>query len=125
MAELRDQSSTPHLTNGRQFILWKVHAPDHAGSREKNPLLSRLAGQGRRLDEITGIGRLTAVMVLATLPELGACRDELAARPSPTGFNQRPKLSETLAGLMVNQFEVFLMVNGGLLTMPTMTDEKR
>ena len=30
-----------------------------------------------------------------------------------------------MAGLVVNQFAAFLMVNGTLLTMPMMTDEKR
>jgi transposase len=38
-----------------------------------------LAGQVRRLDDITGVGRLTAVMVLATLPELGTLNRRQAA----------------------------------------------
>ncbi len=38
-----------------------------------------LAGQVRRLDAITGVGRLTAVMVLATLPELGTLNRRQAA----------------------------------------------
>ena len=46
--------------------------------------------------------------------------------PKSCQLQQRLKLPETsMAALEVNQFAVFLMVNGVLLTMPTMTDEKR
>ena len=38
-----------------------------------------LAGQVQRLDAITGVGRLTAVMVLATIPELGTLNRRQAA----------------------------------------------
>ena len=38
-----------------------------------------LAAQVQRLDDITGVGRLTAVMVLATLPELGTLNRQQAA----------------------------------------------
>ncbi len=38
-----------------------------------------LASQVRRLDEITGIGRITAVTVLATMPELGQLNRRQAA----------------------------------------------
>ena len=38
-----------------------------------------LAGQVQRLDEITGVGRITAVTVLATIPELGSLNRRQAA----------------------------------------------
>ncbi len=38
-----------------------------------------LAAQVQRLDDITGVGRLTAVMVLATMPELGTLNRRQAA----------------------------------------------
>lgn len=38
-----------------------------------------LAGQVQRLDEITGVGRITAVTVLATIPELGRLNRRQAA----------------------------------------------
>jgi transposase len=38
-----------------------------------------LAGQVQRLDDIMGVGRLTAVMVLATMPELGTLNRRQAA----------------------------------------------
>ena len=38
-----------------------------------------LAHQVQRLDDITGVGRLTAVMVLATMPELGTLNRQQAA----------------------------------------------
>ena len=40
---------------------------------------ARLADQVQRLDDIMGVGRLTAVMVLATLPELGTLNRRQAA----------------------------------------------
>ena len=40
---------------------------------------SLLAGQVRRLDEITGVGRITAVTVLAAIPELGQLNRRQAA----------------------------------------------
>ena len=38
-----------------------------------------LAGQVQRLDDIVGVGRLTAVMVMATMPELGTLNRRQAA----------------------------------------------
>ena len=38
-----------------------------------------LAGQVQRLDDIMGVGRLTAVMVMATMPELGTLNRRQAA----------------------------------------------
>jgi len=40
---------------------------------------TKLAGQVRRLDDITGVGRITAVSVLAALPELGQLNRRQAA----------------------------------------------
>lgn len=40
---------------------------------------TKLAGQVQRLDDISGVGRITAVMVLATMPELGRLNRRQAA----------------------------------------------
>lgn len=40
---------------------------------------AKLAGQVQRLDDISGVGRITAVMVLATMPELGRLNRRQAA----------------------------------------------
>lgn len=40
---------------------------------------TKLAGQVQRLDDISGVGRVTAVMVLATMPELGTLNRRQAA----------------------------------------------
>ena len=48
-----------------------------------------LAARVQRLDDITGVGRLTAVMVLATLPELGTLnRREAAALAGLCPYNR-------------------------------------
>jgi transposase len=53
----------------------KVEALIEVLLKEQAPL----AAQVRRLDDIMGVGRLTAVMVLATLPELGQLNRRQAA----------------------------------------------
>jgi transposase len=53
----------------------KVEAFIEALLKEQTPL----ADQVQRLDDIMGVGRLTAVMVLATLPELGTLNRRQAA----------------------------------------------
>ncbi|MBI5800640.1 MAG: IS110 family transposase [Verrucomicrobia bacterium] len=53
----------------------KVEALVEALLKEQTPL----AAQVQRLDDIMGVGRLTAVMVLATLPELGTLNRRQAA----------------------------------------------
>ena len=53
----------------------KVEALIEALLKEQAPL----AGQVQRLDDIMDVGRLTAVMVLATLPELGTLNRRQAA----------------------------------------------
>jgi len=40
---------------------------------------TKLAGQVQRLDDISGVGRVTAVMVLAAMPELGQLNRRQAA----------------------------------------------
>ncbi len=69
---------------GQLFTAWlaqvekqiaKVEALIEALLKAQAPL----AGQVQRLDDIMGVGRLTAVMVLATMPELGTLNRRQAA----------------------------------------------
>ena len=65
---------TPWLAQMEKQIA-KVEALIEALLKEQTPL----ANQVQRLDDIMGVGRLTAVMVLATLPELGTLNRRQAA----------------------------------------------
>lgn len=65
---------TPWLAQLAKQIA-KIEALIEALLKEQAPL----AAQVRRLDDIMGVGRLTAVMVLATLPELGTLNRRQAA----------------------------------------------
>ncbi len=71
--ELR-QLFTPWLAQMEKQIT-KVEALIEVLLREQVPL----AAQVQRLDDIMGVGRLTAVMVLATMPELGQLNRRQAA----------------------------------------------
>jgi transposase len=65
---------TPWLTQMEKQIA-KVEALIEALLQTQPPL----ASQVQRLDDITGVGRITAVMVLATMPELGQLNRRQAA----------------------------------------------
>lgn len=65
---------TPWLAQMEKQIT-KVEALIEALLQEQAPL----ADQVQRLDDIMGVGRLTAVMVLATMPELGTLNRRQAA----------------------------------------------
>ena len=65
---------TPWLAQMEKQIA-KVEALIEALLQAQAPL----ADQVRRLDDIMGVGRLTAVMVLATMPELGTLNRQQAA----------------------------------------------
>ena len=68
------QLFTPWLAQIEKQIA-KVAALIEALLAEQAPL----AAQVQRLDDITGVGRLTAVMMLATMPELGTLNRRQAA----------------------------------------------
>ena len=73
---------TPWLAQIKKQIA-KVEALVEALLQAQAPL----ASQVQRLDDIMGVGRLTAVMVLATMPELGTFnRQPAAALAGPVGW---------------------------------------
>lgn len=75
---------TPWLAQMEKQIA-KVEALIEALLKEQAPL----ADQVQRLDDIMGVGRLTAVMVLATMPELGQLnRREAAALAGLCPYNR-------------------------------------
>lgn len=76
------------------FTAWLVQMEKQIGKVEAliEALLNeqtRLASQVQRLNEITGVGRITAVTVLATLPELGQInRRQVAALAGLCPYNR-------------------------------------
>ena len=84
VAEAQRADTCPDLALRRLFKPWLAQVEKQIAKVEEllEELLdeqSKLAGQVQRLDEIVGVGRLTAVMVLATLPELGTLNRRQAA----------------------------------------------
>jgi transposase len=84
VAEAQRAAACADPTLGRLFKPWLLQVEKQIAKVEAliEKLLAeqtKLAGQVQRLDEITGVGRLTAVMVLATLPELGQLNRRQAA----------------------------------------------
>ena len=84
VAEAQRADTCIDLALRKLFTLWlaqmekqiaKVEALIEALLQEQAPL----ANQVQRLDNIMGVGRLTAVMVLATMPELGTLNRRQAA----------------------------------------------
>ena len=77
-----DTCADPSL--GKLFTAWLAQMEKQIGKVEAlmAALLTEqatLASQVQRLEEVTGIGRLTAVMVLAAMPELGQLSRRQAA----------------------------------------------
>ena len=84
VAEAQRADTCPDLALRRLFKPWLAQVEKQIAKVEEllEELLdeqTKLAGQVQRLDEIVGVGRLTAVMVLATLPELGTLNRRQAA----------------------------------------------
>lgn len=84
VAEAQRADTCPDLALRKLFKPWLAQVEKQTAKVEAliEELLAgqtHLAGQVERLDAITGVGRLSAVMVLATMPELGTLNRRQAA----------------------------------------------
>jgi transposase len=91
-AQRADTCADPALR--KLFTAWLTQVEKQAAKVEAliEELLgaeTKLAGQVQRLDDISGVGRVTAVMVLATMPELGRLnRGQAAALAGLCPYNR-------------------------------------
>ena len=94
IAEEQRAESCAEPVLAKLFTAWLTQVQKQIGKVEAliEKLLSvetKLAGQVQRLDDITGVGRITAVTVLAAMPELGTLnRGQSAALAGLCPYNR-------------------------------------